>query len=101
MGGGGRVQCRRDVVAVGHVAHGGQAADLAGHTLAAVTWTEADLRGLGPKEQAGKAGQLLADRAKAVRWGKAQEILSTWLITIPGAGLVGVICYLISMIFTR
>lgn len=42
-----------------------------------------------------------ADRAKAVRWGKAQEILSTWLITIPGAGLVGVICYLISMIFTR
>ncbi len=40
--------------------------DLAGHTLAAVTWTEADLRGLGPKEQAGKAGQLLADRAKAV-----------------------------------
>ena len=42
-----------------------------------------------------------ADRAKAVRWGKTQEILSTWLITIPGAGLVGVICYLISMIFTR
>ena len=42
-----------------------------------------------------------ADRANAVRWGKAQEILSTWLITIPGAGLVGVLCYLVSMIFTR
>ena len=42
-----------------------------------------------------------ADRPKAVRWGKAQEILSTWLITIPGAGLVGVLCYLVSMIFTR
>ena len=40
--------------------------DLAGHTLAAVTWTEADLRGLSPKEQAGKAGNLLAERAKAV-----------------------------------
>ena len=42
-----------------------------------------------------------SERPKAVRWGKAQEILSTWLITIPGAGLVGVLCYLVSMIFTR
>jgi len=40
--------------------------DLAGHTLASVTWTEADLRGLSPKEQADKAGKLLAERAKAV-----------------------------------
>ena len=40
--------------------------DLAGHTLAAVSWTEADLRGLAPKEQAAKAGELLAQRAKAV-----------------------------------
>jgi large subunit ribosomal protein L18 len=30
-----------------------------------VSWTEADLKGLKPMEQAGKAGQLLADRAKA------------------------------------
>ena len=36
-----------------------------GHTLAAVSWTEADLKGLKPMEQAGRAGQLLADRAKA------------------------------------
>jgi large subunit ribosomal protein L18 len=35
-----------------------------GLTLAAVNWTEADLRGLGPMEQATKAGELLAQRAK-------------------------------------
>ena len=39
--------------------------DLAGRTLAAVSWTEADLRSLKPMEQAGKAGELLAERAKA------------------------------------
>ena len=39
--------------------------DDAGRTLAAVNWTEADLRGLKPMEQAGKAGELLAQRAKA------------------------------------
>jgi len=39
--------------------------DLAGHTLAAVSWTESDLRTLPPLEQADKAGRLLAERAKA------------------------------------
>jgi large subunit ribosomal protein L18 len=39
--------------------------DEAGRTLASVNWTEADLRGLKPMEQANKAGQLLAERAKA------------------------------------
>jgi large subunit ribosomal protein L18 len=39
--------------------------DLAGTTLAAVSWTEGDLRGLKPMEQAGKAGELLAQRAKS------------------------------------
>ena len=39
--------------------------DGAGRTLAAVTWTEPDLRGLGRMEQAGKAGELLAQRAQA------------------------------------
>ena len=39
--------------------------DERGHTLAAVSWTEADLRDLKPAEQAGKAGELLAQRAKA------------------------------------
>jgi len=35
-----------------------------GHTLAAVNWTESDLRGLSGTEQANKAGALLAQRAK-------------------------------------
>ena len=39
--------------------------DDAGRTLAAVNWTESDLRKLGPTEQAHKAGELLAERAKA------------------------------------
>ena len=39
--------------------------DDAGHTLAAVNWTEADLRTLKPTEQARRAGELLAERAKA------------------------------------
>ena len=39
--------------------------DVAGHTVAAVNWTEGDLKGLKPIEQASKAGQLLAERAKA------------------------------------
>jgi large subunit ribosomal protein L18 len=39
--------------------------DINGRTLAAVSWTEGDLRGLRPMEQAGKAGELLAERAKA------------------------------------
>ena len=39
--------------------------DLAGHTLAHVSWTESELRSLKPMEQAGRAGRLLAERAKA------------------------------------
>ena len=39
--------------------------DDAGRTLAAVNWTEADLKALKPMEQASRAGQLLAERAKA------------------------------------
>jgi large subunit ribosomal protein L18 len=39
--------------------------DIAGRTLAAVSWTESTLRGLKPMEQAGKAGELLAERAKS------------------------------------
>jgi len=40
--------------------------DERGHTLAAVQWTEPDLRELKPEEQARRAGALLAERAKAV-----------------------------------
>ncbi len=38
--------------------------DEAGRTIAAVQWTEAELRTLKPMEQATKAGELLAARAK-------------------------------------
>jgi large subunit ribosomal protein L18 len=39
--------------------------DDAGRTLAAVNWIEPELRDLKPMEQARKAGELLAQRAKA------------------------------------
>ena len=39
--------------------------DESGRTLAAVNWTEADLRGLKPMEQATRVGAVLAERAKA------------------------------------
>jgi large subunit ribosomal protein L18 len=38
--------------------------DDTGRTLAAVTWTEADLRALPPMEQARRAGLLLGERAR-------------------------------------
>ena len=34
-----------------------------------------------------------SERPKAVRWGKAQEIISTWVITIPGAALGAALVY--------
>ena len=39
--------------------------DDSGRTLAAVNWTEPELRTLTPTEQAAKAGELLATRAQA------------------------------------
>ena len=39
--------------------------DDAGRTLAAVNWTEPDLKDLGRMEQATRAGALIAERAKA------------------------------------
>jgi large subunit ribosomal protein L18 len=39
--------------------------DAAGRTLAAVNWTEGDLRELAPMEQARRAGATLAERARA------------------------------------
>ncbi|HEX2232359.1 MAG TPA: 50S ribosomal protein L18 [Thermoleophilaceae bacterium] len=38
--------------------------DVRGHTLAAVAWTEPDLKDLKRMEQAKRAGELLAQRAK-------------------------------------
>ena len=34
-----------------------------------------------------------AERARAVRWGKAAEILFTWFVTLPAAALLAVIFY--------
>jgi large subunit ribosomal protein L18 len=39
--------------------------DVAGHTLAAVNWTEGGLKSLSSMDQAKRAGELLAERAKA------------------------------------
>jgi large subunit ribosomal protein L18 len=39
--------------------------DDAGRTLAAVNWTEADVRGLSRADQPKRVGELLAERAKA------------------------------------
>jgi PiT family inorganic phosphate transporter len=41
-----------------------------------------------------------SERPKAVRWGKATEIATTWLITIPGAALMSICCYLVVRAFT-
>jgi len=45
--------------------------DIAGRTLAAVVWTEDDLRSLKPIEQAERAGRLLAERAQGAGVGTA------------------------------
>jgi|SRR5829696_7403561 len=39
--------------------------DVQGHTVAAVNWVESDLKSLGRMEQAKRAGELIAERAKA------------------------------------
>jgi large subunit ribosomal protein L18 len=39
--------------------------DVGGHTLAAVNWFEPELRALGKGERTKRAGELLAERAKA------------------------------------
>jgi large subunit ribosomal protein L18 len=38
--------------------------DTSGHTVAAVSWIEPELRKLGSRDQAKRAGELLAERAK-------------------------------------
>ena len=38
--------------------------DVSGHTVAAVNWTEGELKTLGSMEQAKRAGELLAERGR-------------------------------------
>ena len=40
-----------------------------------------------------------SERPKSVRWKKAQEIISTWFITIPGAAIVSIAAYFIVQLF--
>lgn len=40
-----------------------------------------------------------SERPKAVRWGKAAEIIAAWFITIPGAALMAITCYFIVRAF--
>lgn len=34
-----------------------------------------------------------SERPRAVRWSKAREILSTWVLTIPGSAIAGIVTY--------
>src|SRR5437588_144185 len=68
--------------------------DDAGRTLAAVNWTESDLRTLKPMEQAARAGALLAERARAAGVERAKKNLARVpkhgsTITHPTLGVFG------------
>lgn len=41
-----------------------------------------------------------SERPRAVRWSKAKQIVSTWMITIPGAGTMGLVISLIARVLT-
>ncbi len=41
-----------------------------------------------------------SERPKAVRWAKARDIGSTWIITIPGSGAVGALTYAVLNLLT-
>ncbi len=42
-----------------------------------------------------------SERPKAVRWNKARDIVTTWLITIPGSALVAILFYFITHLISR
>jgi PiT family inorganic phosphate transporter len=41
-----------------------------------------------------------SERPKAVRWNKAKEIVSTWIVTIPGSAVMAVLTYLVVQVTT-
>ncbi|MBF0270661.1 MAG: inorganic phosphate transporter [Magnetococcales bacterium] len=41
-----------------------------------------------------------AEQPKAVKWRKGKEIFATWILTIPGSGLVGGLTYLLADLLT-
>lgn len=42
-----------------------------------------------------------AEHPGAVRWQKAQEIITAWLVTIPGAAIFSVVVYALLHVFLR
>ena len=40
-----------------------------------------------------------SERPRSVRWAKAKDIISTWMITIPGAAMVGITAWLVTLVF--
>jgi PiT family inorganic phosphate transporter len=40
-----------------------------------------------------------SERPRAVRWAKAKDIATTWVVTIPGAALVAVQAYALANLF--
>lgn len=41
-----------------------------------------------------------SERPKSVRWAKARDIVSTWVITIPASGVVGALTYYVIQLLT-
>jgi len=41
-----------------------------------------------------------SERPKAVRWNTAKEIVSTWIVTIPGSAIMAVVLYLLVHVIT-
>jgi PiT family inorganic phosphate transporter len=41
-----------------------------------------------------------SERPKAVRWNKAKEIVSTWVVTIPCSAFMAVLTYLVVHVTT-
>jgi len=42
-----------------------------------------------------------SERPRAVRWGKAREIVTTWIVTIPASAFVGAVIYALIQAFIR
>lgn len=40
-----------------------------------------------------------SERPRSVRWAKAKDIGSTWLITMPGASAIGILAWLVAQVF--
>ncbi|MCP5366153.1 MAG: inorganic phosphate transporter [Hyphomicrobiales bacterium] len=59
-------------------------ASLLGGPVSTTHVTSSGLMGIGASE-----------RARAVHWSKAREILTTWVLTIPGAAVAGIVFYLV------